>query len=253
MSVTTGPSLWLALATLLVIALLAQRVGRLPLGRASVTAALRAAVQLAIAAACIALAVRSLWLSALLVAVMLAMAVVTTSGRTSTRRAWPWVLLALASGAVPTIAVILATGAVPLLQGIALIPIAGIIIGSTMTAHTLYGRLCFATLAEQQSQYQAYLALGLLPSEAIDEVLDRRPAEALVPNLDQTRTTGVVTLPGAFIGVMLGGGSPVQAGAAQLLVLLGIMASQALTVTTAKALTLHRRLLPEDLRIALHD
>ena len=50
--------------------------------------------------------------------------------------------------------------------------------------------------------------------------------EALIPGLDQVRTAGVVTLPGAFIGVLLGGGSPAQAAAAQVLVLMGIMAAQ---------------------------
>jgi putative ABC transport system permease protein len=31
-----------------------------------------------------------------------------------------------------------------------------------------------------------------------------------VPVLDQTRTVGLVTLPGAFVGVLLGGGSPAR-------------------------------------------
>jgi putative ABC transport system permease protein len=55
-------------------------------------------------------------------------------------------------------------------------------------------------------------------------------ATALVPALDQTRTVGLVTLPGAFVGVLLGGGSAVQAGAAQLLVLVGLLAAEALAV-----------------------
>jgi ABC-type iron transport system FetAB permease component len=36
--------------------------------------------------------------------------------------------------------------------------------------------------------------------------------QALVPALDRTRTVGLVTLPGAFVDVQLGGGSAVQAG-----------------------------------------
>ena len=55
-------------------------------------------------------------------------------------------------------------------------------------------------------------------------------ATALVPPLDQTRTVGLVTLPGAFVGVLLGGGSPLEAGAAQLLVLLGLLAAEVLAV-----------------------
>ena len=75
--------------------------------------------------------------------------------------------------------------------------------------------------------------------------------EALFPMLDQTRTVGLVTLPGAFIGVLLGGGTPVQAGAAQVLVLVGIMAGQAITVTVAKAMIGAAKLLPDDLAARL--
>jgi putative ABC transport system permease protein len=35
--------------------------------------------------------------------------------------------------------------------------------------------------------------------------------EALVPAIDQTRTTGLVSLPGAFVGALLGGASRIQA------------------------------------------
>jgi ABC-type iron transport system FetAB permease component len=55
---------------------------------------------------------------------------------------------------------------------------------------------------------------------------------ALVPPLDQTRTVGLVTLPGAFVGVLLGGGSPLEAGAAQLLVLIGLLAAEMLAIWT---------------------
>jgi putative ABC transport system permease protein len=45
-----------------------------------------------------------------------------------------------------------------------------------------------------------------------------------------------VTLPGAYIGVLLGGGTPLEAASAQVLVLIGLMAGQA--VTTAVLLQL---------------
>ena len=45
-----------------------------------------------------------------------------------------------------------------------------------------------------------------------------------------------MTLPGAFVGVLLGGGSPLQAGAAQLLVLIGLLAAEVLAVWTVTEL-----------------
>jgi putative ABC transport system permease protein len=55
-------------------------------------------------------------------------------------------------------------------------------------------------------------------------------------------------LPGAFIGVLLGGGSAVEAGAAQVLVLIGLLASQTITTAALLAMLAHARLARTDLR-----
>ena len=93
--------------------------------------------------------------------------------------------------------------------------------------------------------------MGLTRPQAVALVLEPHRTEALIPNLDTTKTVGLVTLPGAFVGVMLGGGSAVQAGAAQLLVLFGIMATQFLVVNIALVLVGRAKDLPDDLRSRL--
>ena len=252
MTIEPGWPVAYALAALLVLALGAHRLGGYGMDRSVLVAAVRALVQLTLIALVIQAVVDDLRLSAALVVVMFAVAVFTTGRRVGAAHAWGWVALAVGAGLVPVLAVILGSGAVPA-EGIALIPIAGIIVGNAMTAHTLAGRRSFAALREEHAQYEACLSLGLLPSQAIGEVIHRRAPEALLPGLDQVRTTGLVTLPGAFIGVMLGGGSPVQAATAQVLVLFGIMAAQTITVVVAERLIAARRLLPTDLRAALID
>lgn len=241
-----------ALAGLLVLALGAHRVARYGLGRSVLVAAVRVLVQLTLIALVIRAVVENLWWSAALVLVMLGTAVVTTARRVGALDAWAWAALAICAGALPVLAIVFLSGAVPA-EGIALIPIAGIVVGNAMTAHTLAGRWTFAALREEVAQYEASLSLGLLPAQAIEEIIHRRSPEALLPGLDQVRTTGLVTLPGAFIGVMLGGGSPVQAATVQLLVLFGVMAAQAVTVVVAERLVEARRLLPADLRVSLVD
>ncbi len=252
MTIEPGWPVAFALAALLLLALGAHRVGGYGLDRSVLVAAMRALVQLTIIALVIEAVVDDLLLSAALVVVMFAVAVLTTGRRVEASHAWAWVALAVGAGLVPVLAVILASGAVPA-EGIAIIPIAGIIVGNSMTAHTLGGRRSFAALRDEHSQYEACLALGLQPAQAIEEIIHRRVPEALLPGLDQVRTTGLVTLPGAFIGVMLGGGSPVQAATAQVLVLFGIMAAQTITVVVAERLVAARRLLPVDLRLSLID
>ena len=85
---------------------------------------------------------------------MFATAVATTSRRVGAPRTWPWAAAAMACGVVPVVAIVLATGSVPL-TGIAVIPVAGIVIGNTMTVHTLVGRRTFAALREEHGQYEA--------------------------------------------------------------------------------------------------
>ncbi len=54
----------------------------------------------------------------------------------------------------------------------------------------------------------------------------------------------MVSQPGAFVGVLLGGGSPLEVGAAQLLVLVGLLATEVLAVWIVTELVARGRLLP---------
>lgn len=252
MSIDPGWPVVAALAVLLLITLIAHRVARYQVGGTAFVAAVRALVQLSVVALLIKLVIGHLALSFGFVALMFAMAVLTTSRRTEATKAWPWAALAIGLGVAPPLATIIATGAVPL-TGIALIPVAGIVIGNAMTANTLLGRRIYPTLREEHSMYEGALALGMSPYNAIREIVHRRAPEALLPGLDQVSTTGLVTLPGAFIGVMLGGGTPVQAATTQALVLFAIMAAQTVTVAIGERLILARKLIPTDLAKTLID
>jgi len=245
-----GTGLAVALVLLVALAVGASLVGRLRVARSVATAALRAVVQLAVVALVITAVLSHLVWSLLFAAVMFTIAVVTSARRVDAPRAWPWVAVAMAAGVLPVLAVVFLSGTVPW-NGASLVPMAGIIIGGTMSAHSLLGRRVFAALREERGSYEAALAIGLPRPAAITEVIGRRLPEALVPGLDQTRTVGLVTLPGAFVGVLLGGGSPAQAGAAQVVVLVGLLAAQTLTVVVAHHLVRASLLLPDDLRAQL--
>jgi putative ABC transport system permease protein len=245
-----GVPLLIALLVLVAIALVAATVGHLRVRRDLGVAAARAVVQLGLVSLIITAALSHLLWSLAFALVMFSVATLTTSRRVGAPRSWKWAAIALACGVVPVLAVIFVSRAVPW-NGPSLVPMAGIIIGGTMSAHSLLGRRCFAALREEHGQYEASLSLGFPRSEAIAEIIDRRMPEALVPGLDQTRTVGLVTLPGAFVGVLLGGGTPLQAGVAQIIVLVGLLAAQTITVAVAGRLIRSARLLPADLRLSL--
>jgi putative ABC transport system permease protein len=111
-----------------------------------------------------------------------------------------------------------------------LIPIAGILIGGAMTATSLAGTRALDELRARWGEYEAALALGFMPRGAALEICRPSAALALIPALDQTRTVGLVTLPGAFVGVLLGGGGPIQAGVTQLVVLISLLAAESVAV-----------------------
>lgn len=245
-----GVPLLVALVILVAMTVGVSWVGRLGVGRSVLSAAVRAVVQLATVALVITAVLSHLVWSLLFATFMFGVAVFTSSRRVEAPRAWPWVAVAMASGVVPVLTVIFLTGTVPW-NGASLVPMAGIIIGGTMSAHSLLGRRSFAALREDHGTYEAALSIGLTRPVAVDEVIGRRLQEALVPGLDQTRTVGLVTLPGAFVGVLLGGGTPLQAGAAQVVVLIGLMAAQTTTVVVAHKLMRGALLLPKDLRSSL--
>lgn len=245
-----GPALAIALVALLAIALTVSWVGQLRTQRSIGVAALRAVIQLALVSLVIAAVLSNLVWSAIFAVFMFGVAVFTSSSRIEARACWPWVAVAIASGIAPVLTVIFASGAIPV-NGASLVPMAGIIIGGAMTAQSLVGRRAFAALRDEHGCYEAALTIGLPRSSAITEVIGRLLPEALVPGLDQTRTVGLVTLPGAFVGVLLGGGTPLQAGAAQILVLFGLLTAQTITVVVAHHLIRSARLLPADLKSTL--
>src|SRR5437763_566 len=90
-----------------------------------------------------------------------------------------------------------------------------------------------------------WLALGATPRQAVAPIARDSAAEALVPALDQTRTVGLVTLPGAFVGALLGGASAIGAARFQIVVLVGLLCAESITAVTLSWLLGAPTTLPE--------
>jgi putative ABC transport system permease protein len=224
-----GPRLGIAVVVLTVAAAVIVYAGRLGHSRGVLTAAARAALQLAAVSLVIAAILGSLTLTLCFLLLMFGVAVFTAGRRVTSNRSGWWTAVPIGVGTVPVVAALVIGGLVPP-KGIALVPIAGILIGGAMTATSLAGRRAHDELRQRRGEVEAALALGLPGRDAALEVCRPGAAQALVPALDQTRTVGLVTLPGAFVGMLLGGATPVAAGAVQLFVLVGLLAVEAAAV-----------------------
>lgn len=248
--VSPSPALAVAAVLLTALAVAAVALARLPLRGDVVVSALRATVQLAaVSAALVVVLGSSTWTGAYL-ALMFAVATVTAARRVGVALRRPWTGVPIAAGTLPVLALVTASGTLPW-RPASVLPVAGILLGGAMTATVLAARRMTEDLSSRAGEYDAALSLGLSPRDAALEVARPAAALALVPGLDQTRTVGLVTLPGAFVGVLLGGGSAAQAGAAQLLVLVGLLAAQSVAVLATVELLARRHLLPAGLAARL--
>jgi putative ABC transport system permease protein len=228
-SIVLGPMLAVVLVALTALGAVVVWLGELGPGRAVVIAAIRAVVQLAAVSFVITAILKSGWGTGLFVLLMFTVAAVTSARRVGVPWRTGWIAAAIGAGVVPVLAMVLGSGVVPP-KPIAVVPIAGIVIGGAMTATSQAARRALDELKTRHGEYEAALALGFPRRAAALEVCRPSAGQALIPALDQTRTVGLVTLPGAYVGVLLGGASPVQAGVTQVLVLLGLLAAEAVAV-----------------------
>lgn len=134
----------------------------------------------------------------------------------------------VAAAAVPTVVVFL-SGAVEFSPRFVL-AVGGIIVGNAMTVSTLMGRSLANLIVSQRDEIEGWLSVGATPRWAARRAVRSAASTALIPSTDQTRTTGIVTLPGAFVGAVFAGASPLVAAEFQLIVLSGVLAAGAITV-----------------------
>ncbi|NAS20514.1 ABC transporter permease [Herbidospora sp. NEAU-GS84] len=212
--------------------------GGLGLGWAVVRACVRAVVQLGVVSLVIAWVVANGFAVAGFILLMYVFAVHTAARRIGTH----WAAVPIAAGSAPVLVLLTATGVVSL-DGIVVIPVAGIVFGGCLIATSLAGRRAADELTTRHGEVEAAMALGFTPQEARLEICRPAAAQALVPALDQTRTVGLVTLPGAFVGMLLGGAGPIEAGIVQLVVLVALLSAEALAVVLTVELAARGRLI----------
>ncbi|WP_428950305.1 ABC transporter permease [Streptomyces sp. cg35] len=204
-------------------------------------AGVRAAVQLGVVSLVIGWVIRHGAALLAFILLMFCVAAVTAGRRVTPHRSGVWAALPIAAPVAPVVGALVASGLLPP-RGIAVIPVTGILIGGALTATVLAGRRALDELTVRSGEVEACLALGFLPHDARLEIARPAASDALLPGLDQTRTVGLVTLPGAFVGMLLGGASPLMAGAAQLFVLVALLAVQTIAVATTVELVARGRL-----------
>jgi putative ABC transport system permease protein len=174
---------------------------------------------------------------ALLLAVMVGFA-----GWTSARRAKgvPGAFV-FASGAIG-VAAIATIGLLLLLQIVPptvryLIPLGGMVIGNSMNAASLTLTRIRDDVKTQRLNIEAALALGATSRQAVSPILKTSLRSAMIPLIDSTKTAGIIFLPGAMAGMIIGGADPLEAVRLQIVVLYMLLGSVSIAAITVGLLS----------------
>lgn len=110
------------------------------------------------------------------------------------------------------------------------IPIAGMLIGNSMTGISLGVNRLVDGMETQKNLIEGALMLGATPKIAAKHIVDNAFDSAILPTINSMVGMGIVFLPGMMTGQILSGTSPVTAIEYQIAIMLGILGSVALTV-----------------------
>jgi putative ABC transport system permease protein len=125
-----------------------------------------------------------------------------------------------------------------------LIPIAGMILGNSMTSAALAGDRLQADLAARRDEVEARLALGFSGREAVQPLVRAALRAAMIPTVNGMMTVGVVQLPGMMTGQILAGASPLVAIRYQIVVVFMLAVATAVGSLLFERLAVGRYLTP---------
>ncbi len=110
------------------------------------------------------------------------------------------------------------------------IPIAGMLIGNSMTGISLGINSLLEGMTTKRALIEEALILGASPQVASRNVINQAFDAAILPTINSMVGMGIVFLPGMMTGQMLAGADPTIAIAYQIAIMLGILGAVSLTV-----------------------
>ncbi|GAA4898878.1 ABC transporter permease [Ferrimonas pelagia] len=245
-----------AFMTVILIPLAINAHFRLALGRDMLIAVARMTVQLLLVGLYLQFVferdsalLNTLWL---IVMIFVGASSILSSAKIPQRHLYPAVLGGLLIGLLPILALLLLglLRPVPLYNAQYLIPLAGMLLGNSLSGNIIALQRLFGGLTDRFELYQGALALGATPSYAARPFVQHAMQQAQAPILATMTATGLVTLPGMMTGQILSGSDPMIAVKYQLVIMLAIFAMLSLSVTACLLLTV-RMVLAADGRIRL--
>ncbi len=110
-----------------------------------------------------------------------------------------------------------------------IIPLSGMIIGSSMIVAGLFLTHMIREVETSRGEIETLLCLGATRKQAIQEVVRRSVKSSMIPTFDTMKTIGLVQLPGTMTGMIIAGASPVEAVRYQVIIMFSFSSAAAIT------------------------
>jgi putative ABC transport system permease protein len=207
----------------------------LGLGREVIVAAVRAAVQLVAVGALLLVLFRHTGLPGALAWVtgMVVLAGRVAGGRAKGLPRATWVAtLAVAVGTTATLGLLI-VGHVISSSGRVVVPVGGMVVTGAMQGASLTLQRMRDEAVTGRRAVEARLALGLASGAAFAPHLRTSLRTALIPAIDGTKVVGLISLPGATVGLLLAGVNPLTAIRYQVVVMYMLLGAAAVAAVVA--------------------
>jgi putative ABC transport system permease protein len=139
----------------------------------------------------------------------------------------------------------LVVGADPWYSPRYVIPIAGMVLGNSMTGIALSLERVFADLDARAGEIRAMTALGASPWEAAHPSVRAALRAGLIPAINAMAAAGIVFIPGMMTGQILAGADPLEATKYQIVVMLMVAAAEIVGAALAVLMSYRRRFSPD--------
>ncbi|MET0728723.1 MAG: iron export ABC transporter permease subunit FetB [Acidimicrobiales bacterium] len=187
-------------------------------------------------------------LAVLWVVIMVVIAALTVRSRArEVPDVFPVGLLAIGSAALVSQVILFGLRIFPF-EPVAIVPLAGMVVGNSLAATVSAARRVVAELSGNRIEVEARLALGQPWRLAARPYVRSAVRTALTTQIESTKTVGIIALPGAMTGLILAGVDPVDAVLVQVVVMYLILGAAA-TATAVVGVGVTRRLFTADHRL----
>ena len=109
------------------------------------------------------------------------------------------------------------------------IPLGGMIIGNSMNAIAISLERLFSDIRRRKDEIELFLCLGATYKEATEDVFKNAVRAGMIPTINSMMAVGIVFIPGMMTGQILAGTDPILSIKYQIVVMLMIAASTAIS------------------------